>query len=145
MSGRVARTNGTGSRGHDHTARQPGWFSSLTRTGMGSGYIFSLQPTFTQGFILGQFSILALLAVVVKYLFLDTEPAHKVAERTAPVSQPTRTATRLDGDATHIESESTEWLNSLLHQVCRYYQPASAFVCQLQTCIIRSQMFIASS
>ncbi|KAI0001852.1 hypothetical protein BJV77DRAFT_19855 [Russula vinacea] len=89
---------------------------------MGSGYIFSLQPTFTQGFILGQFSILALLAVVIKYLFLDTEPAHKVAERTAPVSQPTRTATRLDGDATHIESESTEWLNSLLHQVADVYR-----------------------
>jgi maintenance of mitochondrial morphology protein 1 len=95
---------------------------------MGSGYIFSLQPTFTQGFILGQFSIIALLAVVIKYLFLDTEPAQKVAERTAPVSQPTRTPTRLDGDATHIESESTEWLNALLHQVCRYYRPASTLL-----------------
>lgn len=86
---------------------------------MGSGYIFSLQPTFTQGFILGQLSILALLAVVIKYLFLDTEPAQNVAERTSPVSQPTRPATRLDGDPTLVESESTEWLNALLHQVCR--------------------------
>jgi maintenance of morphology protein 1 len=72
---------------------------------------------------LGQFSILALLAAVLKYLFLDTDLAQNVAERTPPVSQPT---TRLDGDTTHIEPESTEWLNALLRQVCRYYQPASA-------------------
>jgi maintenance of morphology protein 1 len=124
MSGRVGRTNGAGSRGHGRgVITRPGHpgGSSLRRKRMGSGYIFSLQPTFTQGFILGQISILALLAVVIKYLFLETEPARNVADRTAPVSQPTRTATRLDGDPTHIEPESTEWLNALLHQVCRYY------------------------
>ena len=100
--------------------------SSIVKA-MGSGYIFSLQPTFTQGFILGQFSILALLALVLKYLFLDTEPAQYVAERTTPVSQPARPSTRLDGDPTHsIEPESTEWLNALIHQVRRHCQPASA-------------------
>ncbi|KAF8506936.1 maintenance of mitochondrial morphology protein 1 [Russula emetica] len=77
---------------------------------MGSGYIFSLQPTFTQGFILGQFSILALLFVVLKYLFLDTEPAQNVPER-VPVSQPAHPSTRLDEKSTHVEPESTEWLN----------------------------------
>ncbi|KAI0257382.1 hypothetical protein BJV78DRAFT_1162276 [Lactifluus subvellereus] len=79
---------------------------------MGSAYMFSLQPTFTQGFILGQFSILALLAVVLKYLFFDTEHSQKVpvyAERDPPVLQPTLPSAR-------IESESTEWLNTLLHQ-----------------------------
>jgi maintenance of morphology protein 1 len=96
---------------------------------MGSGYIFSLQPTFTQGFILGQLSILALLAVVIKYLFLDTEPAQKVAERTSSVSQPARPSARLDGVSTHVESESTEWLNALLHQVCRL----SAFHIRMST------------
>jgi maintenance of morphology protein 1 len=95
---------------------------------MGSGYIFSLQPTFTQGFILGQFSILALLAVVLKYLFLDAEPAQNVPER-VPVSQPARPSTRLDEKSTHVEPESTEWLNALLHQVCRYYRPALAPLC----------------
>src|SRR5258707_8039229 len=95
---------------------------------MGSGYIFSLQPTFTQGFILRQLSILALLAVVLKYLFLHTDPVHSVAER-IPVSQPARPSTRLDDKTTHVEPESTEWLNALLHQVCRYYQPASAALC----------------
>jgi maintenance of morphology protein 1 len=95
---------------------------------MGSGYIFSLQPTFTQGFILGQLSILALLAVVLKYLFLDTEPAQNVSER-VPVSQPAHPSTRLDEKSTHVEPESTEWLNALLYQVCRQYQPALARLC----------------
>ena len=96
---------------------------------MGSSYIFSLQPTFTQGFILGQFSILALVAVILKYLFLDTEPPSKVAERDPPVSQPTRPSTRIHENHIHTESESTEWLNALLHQVCRRYRPASESLC----------------
>ena len=95
---------------------------------MGSGYIFSLQPTFTQGFILGQLSILALLAVVLKYLFLDTELAQNVPEH-VPVSQPAHPSIRPDEKYTHVEPESMEWLNALLHQVCRYYQPALASLC----------------
>jgi len=35
-----------------------------------------------------------LLAVVLKYLFLDTEPSQKAAERASPVSQPTRPFTQ---------------------------------------------------
>jgi len=88
--------------------------------------IFSLQPTFTQGFFLGQLSVLVLLAVVLKYLFLDTEPSQKAAERASPVSQPTRPFTQTDENPKDIESESTEWLNALLHQVCRRCQPATA-------------------
>jgi len=88
---------------------------------MGSGYIFSLQPTFTQGFIFGQLSILALLVVVLKYLFLDTEPAQNVPER-VPVSQPAQPSTRLGEKSTHIEPESTEWLNALLYQVADVYR-----------------------
>lgn len=95
---------------------------------MGSGYIFSLQPTFTQGFILGQFSILALLAVVLKYLFLDTEPAQNAPER-VPVSQPLHPSTCPDEKSTHVEPESTEWLNALLHQVCKYCQHPLAPLC----------------
>ena len=95
---------------------------------MGSGYILSLQPTFTQGFILGQLSILALLAVVLKYLFLDTELAQNVPEH-VPVPQPANPSTRPDEKSTHVGPESTEWLNALLHQVCRYSQPALASLC----------------
>jgi len=84
--------------------------------------IFSLQPTFTQGFFLGQLSVLVLLAVVLKYLFLDTEPSQKVAERASPVSQPTRPFTHTDGNLKDVEPESTEWLNALLHQVTEVYR-----------------------
>jgi maintenance of morphology protein 1 len=88
---------------------------------MGSNYIFSLQPTFTQGLVLGQLSILALFAVVIKFLFLDTEPSSKVAERDPLVSQPIRPSIRVDeNDHVHTESESTEWLNALLCQVRRH-------------------------
>ena len=96
---------------------------------MGSSYILSLQPTFTQGFILGQVSILALFAVILKYLFLDTEPSSKASERDPPVSQPTRPSTRLHENHIHAEAESTEWLNALLHQVCRRYRPVSEPLC----------------
>jgi maintenance of morphology protein 1 len=113
---------------------------------MGSGHIFSLQPTFTQGFILGQFSILALLAVVLKYLFLDTEPSHKGADRDAAVSQPTRPSARVDEGAKHIDPESTEWLNALLHQVCKYRQSAASTPpCTDSAFTTRSQTFIALS
>ena len=36
--------------------------------------IFSLTPTFTQGLIIGQLSILLLLAFILRYLFFDTKP-----------------------------------------------------------------------
>jgi maintenance of morphology protein 1 len=99
---------------------------------MGSAYMFSLQPTFTQGFILGQFSILALLAVVLKYLFFDTEHSQKVpvyAERDPPVLQPTLPSARVDENSVQIESESTEWLNALLHQESICHGCASVPLC----------------
>lgn len=36
--------------------------------------LFSLTPTFTQGLVLGQLSILLLLASILRYLFFDTHP-----------------------------------------------------------------------
>jgi maintenance of morphology protein 1 len=113
---------------------------------MGSNYIFSLQPTFTQGLILGQLSILTLFAVVVKYLFLDTEPASKVSERDPPVSQHIRPSIRVDeNNHVHTESESTEWLNALLRQVRKYYRAASAPLYTNSALAIRPQMFIVPS
>ncbi|KAI0307975.1 hypothetical protein B0F90DRAFT_1678996 [Multifurca ochricompacta] len=90
-----------------------------------SNYIFSLQPTFTQGFIMGQLSILALLAVILKYLFLENEHLQKVpvyADRDHPVLQPTPLSTPMDQTSARIESESTEWFNALLHQVADVYR-----------------------
>jgi maintenance of morphology protein 1 len=113
---------------------------------MGSNYIFSLQPTFTQGLILGQLSILALFAFVIKYLFLDTEPLSKVAQRDPLVSHPTRPSIRIENDHVHTESESAEWLNALLHQVRRHYWAASVTLCMsILAFATRPQMFIAPS
>lgn len=103
---------------------------------MGNAYIFSLQPTFTQGLILGQFSILFLLVLVLKYLFFDTVSDHAyrtssyqpkierdededgialVAERLAP--KPAQ-----DGKQSGNECESADWLNALLMQVLEAYR-----------------------
>jgi maintenance of mitochondrial morphology protein 1 len=63
---------------------------------MASNYIFTLSPTFTQGLILGQLSILVLLVLVLKYLFLDTEPG-----RQNPTFHPTLANEKRD-EAGHV-------------------------------------------
>ncbi|EED77249.1 predicted protein, partial [Postia placenta Mad-698-R] len=94
------------------------------------------RPTFTQGLILGQFSILFLLVLVLKYLFFDTVSDHAyrtssyqpkierdededgialVAERLAP--KPAQ-----DGKQSGNECESADWLNALLIQVLEAYR-----------------------
>ncbi|KAI0048354.1 hypothetical protein FA95DRAFT_1517591 [Auriscalpium vulgare] len=94
---------------------------------MANNYIFSLQPTFTQGLIIGQVSILALLAVILKYLFLDTspdrlheQPAYRPrAER--DVSAPDTPSAEVH-DASSKIPESTEWFNILVQQVAEAYR-----------------------
>lgn len=98
-----------------------------THSGMGSSSVmFTFQPTFTQGLILGQCSILALLAVILKYLFLDTERSQNVpvyADPAAPVLQPSIISAHVGEKPTRVGSESTAWLNTLLNQVCAYLSP----------------------
>jgi len=90
---------------------------------MGSNYVFSLQPTFTQGLILGQVSILFLLALILKYLFIDsiespveTSSYHPRLDNESSrghhkLSPPPRDTTEEKG------AESAEWFNMLLQQV----------------------------
>ena len=91
---------------------------------MSGNYLFSLTPTFTQGLVLGQLSILVLLMLILKYLFLDstkypfeTTSYHPGAERH------TRRGghTPLDlGELDGVDGKtpiSAEWLNSLVKQV----------------------------
>ncbi len=99
-----------------------GYLCLLTAAmGSSSGYmLFTFQPTFTQGLILGQFSILILLAVILKYLFLDTEHSQNVpvyADPAPPVLKPSIHSAHVGENAARVESESTEWLNILLHEV----------------------------
>ena len=97
---------------------------------MGSAYIFTLQPTFTQGLILGQVSILFLLVVILKYLFFDpisTQPykatsyqPRVVREDEYPVNAQDQ-GVKAEVDDLQGRSEAAEsagWLNMLLHHVC---------------------------
>ena len=94
---------------------------------MGSAYIFTLQPTFTQGLVLGQFSILCLLVVILKYLFFDpaTAQPYKATSyqprlvREEDDSDP-QSGVKADVEATQGKAEGVEsagWLNILLHHV----------------------------
>lgn len=93
---------------------------------MAGNYVFSLQPTFTQGLILGQLSILVLLILILKYLFLDSTEypfetsiyhpgvdASNISLRKSPTK-----AHPSEGEVPESSPESAEWLNMLLQQVC---------------------------
>ncbi|EJD03976.1 uncharacterized protein FOMMEDRAFT_167266 [Fomitiporia mediterranea MF3/22] len=95
---------------------------------MGTNYIFSLTPTFTQGLVLGQLSILGLLTLILKYLFLDSGPSRAAS----PLSYSTSS---FDGERTtksrmhvpiEIESEDgtdpAAWFNLILRQVVETYR-----------------------
>ena len=92
---------------------------------MGGNYIFSLQPTFTQGLIIGQLSIIVLLGVVLKYLFLDStqEPFERSSYHPRVDSDLTLQSHHSPSVKSEVQdntTESTEWLNVLLRQVRRH-------------------------
>ncbi|KAJ3018028.1 hypothetical protein NUW54_g440 [Trametes sanguinea] len=100
---------------------------------MATAYIFTLQPTFTQGLILGQASILLLLFLVLKYLFFDADPDRPYRKASyQPKVEPGLAGH--DSGATRIElgnggltpdygaAESSEWLNLFLQQVLDAYR-----------------------
>jgi hypothetical protein len=82
---------------------------------MGSDFFHILQPTFTQGLVLGQISVLLLLGLILKYLFLDTSqpPAARAEIRE-------ENGNALTTDEKQRSSESTEWFNTVVQKVCIY-------------------------
>ncbi|KAG6832482.1 ERMES complex subunit mmm1 [Tricholoma furcatifolium] len=96
---------------------------------MAVNYLFSLEPTFTQGLVLGQLSVIILLGLILKYIFLDSTPS--------PCETPSYQA-RTDTNFTlHVKKpdipdadaglqcndhESAEWFNTLLRQVVDVYR-----------------------
>ena len=108
--------------------------------------MFTFQPTFTQGLILGQCSILALLAVILKYLFLDTERSQNVpvyADPAAPVLQPSILSAHVGEKPTRVDSESTAWLNTLLNQVCARLFPS--LYPYAENCALSSLVYIGQN
>ncbi|TFK57326.1 hypothetical protein OE88DRAFT_1722240 [Heliocybe sulcata] len=92
-----------------------------------SNYIFTLHPTFTQGLVIGQLSILFLIYFILKYLFLDATARHEHTFQPAPRKAVDLTT---DGDADEMKlkgkaadgEESAEWFNMLLSQVIHAYR-----------------------
>lgn len=87
---------------------------------MPNNYVFSLQPTFTQGLILGQLSILVLLGMILKFLFLDStqHPFESSSVDTDLLRRKRGLEPRhLPEELLHDNAESVEWFNVLLRQV----------------------------
>lgn len=88
---------------------------------MSNNYVFSLQPTFTQGLILGQLSVLVLLGTILRYLFFDssrnpfeTTTYHPQFDKNSILrKQNVDTQSAADVEA----PESLDWFNTLLRQV----------------------------
>ncbi|KAH9898505.1 maintenance of mitochondrial morphology protein 1 [Cubamyces lactineus] len=100
---------------------------------MATAYVFTLQPTFTQGLILGQASILLLLFLVLKYLFFDSDPDRpyrkasyqpkvEVDDVREDISDVRVNLGKLESELGDGEAESSEWLNLLLKQVLDAYR-----------------------
>jgi len=82
------------------------------------------QPTFTQGFIVGQLSILVLLGMVLKYLFLESSPYpyqtpsyHHQVDNDAFILQENFQACNNAPPHDPDSYESMEWFNTLLKEV----------------------------
>lgn len=88
---------------------------------MGNNYIFSLTPTFTQGLLLGQLSILLVLALVLKYLFFLPQTDESETPNFHPFTRPdisSRTRSPPpEADTSPNDAESANWFNSLARQV----------------------------
>ena len=88
---------------------------------------FTLKPSFTQGLVLGQLSILVLLVLVLKYLFLDTQltPTYKPSYGPLGLEKETlsyRQKKKDDIRESELETivndvESAEWFNIILKEV----------------------------
>jgi len=95
---------------------------------MGSNYVFTLQPTFTQGLILGQLSILFLLVLILKYLFLNSTELPNSSYHPRLDSDPSLRNQKLfsrEAEESNIlewGAESTEWFNMILQQVVEVYR-----------------------
>ncbi|KAF9015316.1 maintenance of mitochondrial morphology protein 1 [Cyathus striatus] len=94
-----------------------------------NSYIFSLQPTFTQGLVLGQLSIIVLLGLVLKYLFLDstqypfeTSSYHPRVESDVLLRKRTVQTIPLVDQLPDKPGESAEWFNVLFRQIANVYR-----------------------
>ncbi|KII94330.1 hypothetical protein PLICRDRAFT_100619 [Plicaturopsis crispa FD-325 SS-3] len=96
---------------------------------MTNNYVLSLQPTFTQGLILGQLSILVLLTLILKYLFLDsaenpfeTSSYHPQVESESSLRKHRNLTRGPEGIVPGDRAESAGWFNVILQEVAETYR-----------------------
>ncbi|KXN89878.1 Maintenance of mitochondrial morphology protein 1 [Leucoagaricus sp. SymC.cos] len=99
---------------------------------MSNNYLFTFQPTFTQGLVLGQLSILILVGLVLRYLFLDstqypfeTSSYHPRVDNDVLVRKRKLDAALEEEKPTVDQggsAESAEWLNLLSKQAMDIYR-----------------------
>jgi len=85
-------------------------------------YVLTIHPTFTQGFIIGQLSILILLALILKYLFLDSSNEPLMPGLLAPsvtIQESTDTLEPINMESLPSPEglESAEWFNLIIREV----------------------------
>ena len=88
-----------------------------------------LQPTFTQGLVIGQLSILILLGMILKYLFLEssqypleTASYHQQVDNDAFLRKRDLEVPNINLDQDSDAFESTKWFNTLLSHVRTFRQ-----------------------
>jgi len=94
---------------------------------MSNNYLFTFKPTFTQGLVLGQLSVLILTGLVLRYLFLESTQYPLETSSYHPRVDNDLLSRRLhaalddkmpvDGDQ---DVEPAEWFNMLFKQVSKY-------------------------
>ncbi|KAF8314261.1 hypothetical protein DL93DRAFT_2137021 [Clavulina sp. PMI_390] len=92
--------------------------------------IFSLTPTFTQGFILGQASILALMYLIFRYLFFENTPLQSESDVAADEVTSDAGGGETEADLKHTSDfqfdvtrqESLGWFNLLLDGIAKAYR-----------------------
>lgn len=119
---------------------------SSTTSAILSMFLLLFQPTFTQGLVIGQLSILILLGMILKYLFLEssqypleTASYHQQVDSDAFLRKRDLEVPNVSLDQDHDASESTKWFNTLLSHVRTFRQSFGSFNIiwiRLSTCIV---------
>ncbi|KAJ1311112.1 hypothetical protein OPQ81_009613 [Rhizoctonia solani] len=89
--------------------------------------LFSMTPTFTQGLVVGQLSILLLLVIIIRHLFLDsakTQPVHTPAPLPVrpPPQESEKTKIDAEGEWRTGDAETAEWFNLLINLGLQTYR-----------------------
>jgi hypothetical protein len=108
-------------------------------------FLLFFQPTFAQGLVIGQLSVLILLGMILKYLFLEssqypieTASYHQV-DNDAFLRKRDLEAPNINLNQDSDAFESTKWFNALLSQVRIFRQSSGSFYIfriRLSMCIV---------